>query len=84
MEKESVNQILREIFHQIAPEIIYDSLDKSIPLRDQVEIDSFDFYNMIVMLQKQIHVMIPDSKLSELKNLNQLIDFIIVKNKDLK
>ncbi|HAZ12732.1 MAG: hypothetical protein A2X86_14010 [Bdellovibrionales bacterium GWA2_49_15] len=84
MEKDKVKEVLKDIFHQVAPEVAFDGINMSLPLRDQVEIDSFDFYNIIVMLQKKINVVVPDSKLSELKNLSQLIDFISAKAGELK
>ncbi|MBI2521108.1 MAG: hypothetical protein HYV97_11840 [Bdellovibrio sp.] len=82
MEKEKVHEILKNVFRQITPEINFDNLDKNLPLRDQVDIDSFDFYNIIVLLQKNINIVIPDSTLAELKNLKQLIDFIMAKGKE--
>ncbi len=77
MNNEDVKTYFRESFHQIAPEIVFDKINLDLPLRDQVEIDSLDFYNIIVSFQKKTGIYIPDSKLAELSNLSELIDYIL-------
>jgi acyl carrier protein len=76
MNPREVKLVLREIFHEIAPEIEFDHLITSKPLREQVEIDSFDFYRIMVKINQITGVNIPDSKMSEFKNIDQLIDYI--------
>jgi acyl carrier protein len=49
-------------------------------LRDQAEIDSFDFYQVIVQVAERTGVNVPDSKLAEMKNLDQLISFVSEKS----
>jgi acyl carrier protein len=70
---------LKEIFHEIAPEIEFEQLDTSRSLRDQVEIDSFDFYRILVLINQRTGVNVPDSKVSEFKNISQLINYITEK-----
>jgi acyl carrier protein len=60
----------------VAPDIEFDALDLSQPLRDQVEMDSMDFYTVLVQVHKQMGVNVPDSVLMELNHLNALIDYI--------
>lgn len=67
---------LAKIFHKIAPEIDFDSLDTSRPLRDQIEMDSLDYYRVLVQVDRQLGVFVPDSKLAQFQNLDQLITFI--------
>lgn len=78
---EDIKHDFKEAFHQIAPEIAFEKIDLNRPLRDQVEIDSLDLYNVIVMLQKKTGFYIPDSKLAELKSLNELFNYIIGQKK---
>lgn len=76
MKPEEVKSILKKIFHEIAPEINFNNLDTSCPLRDQVDIDSFDFYRIIVMVNQRTGVNVPDSKVIEFRNMDQLIQYI--------
>ncbi|MGZ3787876.1 MAG: acyl carrier protein [Bacteriovorax sp.] len=77
MNAEEIKKYFRESFHQIAPEVLFEKINLDLPLRDQVEIDSLDLYNIIVSLQKKTGVYIPDSKLAELSSLNELIGYIL-------
>jgi acyl carrier protein len=76
MNRDEVKAEVKDIFHHIAPDIEFDELDLSRPLRDQVEIDSLDFYNVLVQIHKRLGVNVPDSVLLELNNLDGLLDFI--------
>ena len=80
MKEEVIRGFLLTIFHEIAPEIAFEKIDTGKPLRDQVEIDSFDFYRILVQINKKTGVNIPDSKISELANLDALIKFISEKS----
>lgn len=78
---EDIKNEFKEAFHLVAPEIVFEKIDLNRPLRDQVEIDSLDLYNLIVTLQKKTGFYIPDSKLAELKSLNELFNYIIGQKK---
>ncbi len=77
MQREAVTAAVKAIFHRIAPDIEFDALDLSKPLREQVEMDSMDFFNVLVQIHKQLGVNVPDAVLLELNNLNDLIDYIV-------
>ena len=76
MNSQEVKTVLRQIFHEIAPEIEFDLLDTSRSLRDQVEVDSFDFYRIVVLVNQRTGVNVPDSKIAEFRNIDQLINYI--------
>ena len=67
---------LKRVFHQVAPEIEFEKIDLRKSLTDQVEIDSFDFYNIVVRLEKETGIRIPDSVLRSLPHLQSLIDYL--------
>jgi acyl carrier protein len=77
MNREEVLKVLKSVFNTVAPEIDFVKIDISRPLRSQVEIDSMDFYRMLVLIHQQTGINIPDSKFRELKNLEELTQFII-------
>ncbi len=76
MTRQHTKDLLKEIFSKQAPEINFDQLDSSKPLREQVEIDSYDLYQLMVKISEQFQVYIPDSQISQMKTLDQLISFI--------
>jgi acyl carrier protein len=77
---DQVVQILQQLFRRIAPEFDFAELDMNTSLREQVEIDSYDFYNLIVKLHEETGVSVPDSELRKLKNLNELISYVVDKS----
>lgn len=51
---EEITQYLKDSFHLIAPEVNFDKINFEKSLRDQVEIDSLDLFNIIVAIQKKL------------------------------
>lgn len=80
MTEEQVQQELKKIFKKVAPEIEFDLINLNRPLRDQVEIDSMDFYKILVEINKATRVNVPDSVILELQNLKDLISFVAKKS----
>ncbi len=76
VERTVVKTTIKNIFHHVAPDIEFDALDLSQPLRDQVEMDSMDFYTVLVQIHKQLGVNVPDSVLIELNHMDALIDYV--------
>lgn len=76
MNTQEVKAVLRIIFGEVAPEIDFEAIDFHRPLRDQVEIDSYDFYRIIVKIAQATGVSIPDSKVPQLANLAELIHYL--------
>jgi acyl carrier protein len=49
------------------------------PLRGQVDIDSFDFLNVIIRLSERLKVDIPEADYGELATLDGMIDYLAKK-----
>ena len=79
---EEITNHFKDAFHQVAPEIDFDKINLNLSLRDQVEIDSLDLYNIVVSLQKNTGIYIPDSKLADLSSMSELINYILIENKN--
>jgi acyl carrier protein len=76
MQLQELRPILKEIFREVSPEIPFEKIDSTKPLREQVEIDSYDLYRIIVRISERTGVNIPDSVLGDLKNLDQLLKYV--------
>jgi acyl carrier protein len=77
MNREELKLVFKDVFNIIAPEVEFSKIQMDRALREQVELDSFDFYRVIVLISQKTGVSIPDSKAAELKNLDQIITYII-------
>jgi acyl carrier protein len=67
---------LEMAFHKVAPEIDFKAINVEKALRGQIEIDSYDFYQLLVLLEKATEVKIPEGALKEMKSLSDLVQYI--------
>ncbi len=61
---------------QIAPEADLGHLSGSAPLREQLDIDSFDFLRLMVTLHDRLHVEIPERDYRKLTTLDGAVDYL--------
>jgi acyl carrier protein len=60
----------------IAPEIDANALDPARRLRDQVDLDSMDWLNVIVGLHERFSVDIPEADYAELSTLSAIVAYL--------
>lgn len=77
LNSEMVKKNLKDIFYQVAPEVVFDNIKMDEAFRNQVEIDSLDLYKIITLIQKETGVFIPDTKVAELNSLNELVKYVL-------
>lgn len=61
---------------RIAPEFEMNQLDEKAPLRETLDIDSFDFLNFLISLHEELGVDIPESDYGRLNSLQALISYL--------
>ena len=76
MTRDEIKQAIINALAGVAPEGDYDRLKPDRPLRDQLDIDSYDFLNVIVALHEQLGVNIPEADYQKLLTLNGAIDYL--------
>jgi len=79
MTKDEIKQTIINALAGVAPEGDYDRLKPDRPLRDQLDIDSYDFLNVIVALHERLGVDIPEADYQKLLTLNGAIDYLAAK-----
>lgn len=79
MNDSEIRNIVLNHLHQIAPEANLDALDETTDLRPQIDIDSMDFYRLLVAVSEELHVDIPEEEYSGLVSMQKLIDFLKAK-----
>lgn len=60
MNEENLISKILESLVEVAPEISPDEINPSVNFRDQFEIDSIDYLNFILTLEKKLNIKIPD------------------------
>lgn len=65
-----------QALQQVAPELDRKALDRDRPLRDQVDIDSYDYLRFVVALAERLGIEIPERDYDQVVTLNQLIDYL--------
>ncbi len=69
---QNVQTLLTEQFRQIAPDIDLTEVDRDEDLRDEFDIDSIDFLNLITALGNAVGTEIPEADYPKIKTLNLL------------
>ncbi|MFT7668795.1 MAG: acyl carrier protein [Planctomycetota bacterium] len=77
---------VKDIIATIAPDEDLDGLDTKTPLRDQIELDSMDFLDIVMELRKRYGVQMPEEDYGELNTLDTCADYLVprLEGKELK
>ena len=75
--REEIRAVIFDVVGAIAPEIEPAAIDPEKPLRDQVDLDSFDFLNVIIRLHEILGIDIPESDYAELLTLKGATDYLV-------
>ncbi len=76
MTREDVATAIKEIIANIAPDEDLSELDPSVRLRDQIDLDSMDFLDIVMELRKLYGVQVPEADYKELATLNGCVSYL--------
>jgi acyl carrier protein len=76
MNRHQVKQSFLESLSEIAPEAEPAKLSPTAPLRDQLDIDSFDFLRLMVALHDRLQVDIPERDYRQLATLDGAVGYL--------
>jgi acyl carrier protein len=82
MSEKDVRAAVIGVLKSIAPELEEAGLRPDRPLRDQIDLDSMDWLNVIVALHERLKVEIPESDYAELTTLDAVVAYIGAKRPD--
>jgi acyl carrier protein len=77
MNRDEIRQAVLEVLCEIAPEADPAAIDPRQSLRDQLDIDSMDFLNFLIGLDKRLHVDIPERDYGQLATLDACVDYLL-------
>lgn len=76
MTKEEIKQIVLDIIAEIAPDEDLSDVKPEVRLRDQLELDSMDFLDIVMELRKQHGIEVPEEDYPELASLQSCADYL--------
>ncbi|AYF44692.1 MULTISPECIES: acyl carrier protein [Halobacteriovorax] len=79
MTPEQVRQIVVDIIADIAVDDDVTTIDDATPLRDQLDLDSMDFLDIVMELKKQHAVEVPQEDYPELASMNSCVAYLTPK-----
>jgi len=74
---EAIHEAVVDCIQSVAPEADFTTLRADKPWRDQLEIDSFDFQNIMVAIHKRLGVDIPESDYRKITTLEQFVAHVV-------
>jgi len=74
--REEIIKLILGLVHESVPSEDLSDVDPDIPLRDQLELDSVDFLNIIMELQMRYGLEIPEDDFIELTTLNRCVAYL--------
>ena len=82
MAPSEIRQVVLDILERIAPDEDLSSLDDSVPFREQMELDSMDFLDIVMELRKQYRVQIPEEEYTQLVTMDSTVEYLTPKLAD--
>ena len=76
MTPDEVKEAVKDIIATIAPDEDIDGLNDTDLLRDQIELDSMDFLDIVMELRKRYGVQVPEEDYKELASLTSCADYL--------
>lgn len=76
MTSDEIKDVILEIIQDIDEEADIKDLDPDKPLRDQLDLDSMDFLDIVMELRKRYKIQIPENDYPELATLNSCVKYL--------
>ena len=76
MTRDEVRQVIISILKDIAPDEDLSSIKDDALLRDQIDLDSMDFLDIVMELRKRFNIEVPESDYQELVSMASCIQYL--------
>ena len=74
---DEIKNVVLEIIQDIDDEADFTNLDPSEPLRDQLDLDSMDFLDIVMELRKRYQIQIPEADYPQLATLDSCVNYLL-------
>ena len=82
MTRGEIREAIIDIITDIAPDEDLSNLNDDEPIRDQIELDSMDFLDIVMELRKRYKIEVPEKDYPQLATMNGCVDYLEPKLKD--
>jgi acyl carrier protein len=79
MEAMEVKEKILNIIRDISPDEDVDQVDPAISLREQLDLDSMDFLDIVMELRKRHKIEVPQEDYTKLATLNSCVEYLAPK-----
>ena len=76
MTPDQIRQVILDILTRIAPDEDLSEIDDSVPFREQMELDSMDFLDIVMELRKMYRIQIPEDQYENLVTMNSTVTYL--------
>ncbi len=76
MNSNNISALIADALKHIAPEIEIDEIDQNEDLREECDLDSMDFLNLLTALKQSAGVSIPEEDYPKVRSYNQLSNYL--------
>jgi acyl carrier protein len=84
MTADEIRQAVRNILADIAPDEDMSDLKDDVPFREQLELDSMDFLDIVMELRKRYRIQIPEEEYTQLASMSSTVKYLEPRMKDVK
>ena len=77
MTREDIRSLILQILADIAPDEDISSLNDDEKLRDQIDLDSMDFLDIVMELRKRFNIEVPEKDYEQLATLASCVAYLL-------
>ena len=82
MTADDIKRAIVDILSDIAPDEDLSELKEDVPFRDQLELDSMDFLDIVMELRKRYRIQIPEEDYTALASMKSTVEYLEPRMKD--
>ena len=71
-----IREIILDILENIAPDEDLSGLKDDVPLREQLELDSMDFLDIVMELRKRYRIQVPEEDYLQLASMDSTVKYL--------
>lgn len=84
MNSDDIREAILDILSGIAPDDDLSDLKDNVPFREQLELDSMDFLDIVMELRKRYRIQIPEDDYLELRSMESTVAYLEPLMKDVQ
>ena len=84
MTADEIKEAILDILSDIAPDEELGDLKEDVAFREQLELDSMDFLDIVMELRKRYRIQIPEEEYTELASMSSTVKYLEPRMKDVQ